>query len=79
MINPNNKDKKNWKKSLIFRFMGMIVLVITGALTQALVEDTLKNASILFVGLLLGFYFTINLPDRIIYGKRLVKKRGVKK
>ncbi len=74
MINPNNQDQKNWKKSTITRTIGMVVTLITGGLIQGL-EDNIITAIIKILGMLIGFYLIFHATDDIIYGKRLVKKR----
>ena len=67
---------KKWRNSTIVRIIGMSISFILGFLTSILDGDTWKGAIILFIGLVLVFILVISIPDKILFGKDLKKRKG---
>lgn len=68
-------SNKKWKKSVIVRFFGVGAAMLFGVLSTILDGDTWSGALILIFILILIFNLSIVIPDKIIFGKNLVKKR----
>ena len=74
-ITIKNANKK-WIKSTIVRGIGMAVCIMWGVLSTVLDSDTWSGAIILFIGSALAFILVIGIPDKILFGKDLRKKKS---
>ncbi len=66
-----NQETKNWNKSCYSRFVGLGFWTAFMLFTFN-AKDIFSHAIIQVILVILTFYFIIVLPDKIIFGQRLV-------
>lgn len=72
MSNSNKEETHKWRMSGVSRIIGIFMWTIYLLYTIYYAEDIWSNALIQVFLVVMTFYFTMVLPDKLIYGDRLV-------